>query len=87
MVHQYQLNGYNIVLDSCSGSIHAVDEVAYDIIAMIQDNSADVITAKMMEKYGHRDDVTEEEIRLCIEDVNALIKAGKLYTPDTFADF
>ena len=86
MVHQYQLNGYNIVLDSCSGSIHAVDEVAYDIIAMIQDNSADVITAKMMEKYGHRDDVTEEEIRLCIEDVNALIKAGKLYTPDTFAD-
>ncbi len=28
MVHQYQLNGYNIVLDSCSGSIHVVDEVA-----------------------------------------------------------
>ena len=36
MVHQYQLNGYNIVLDSCSGSIHAVDEVAYDIIALLR---------------------------------------------------
>ena len=22
MVHQYQLNGYNIVLDTCSGSVH-----------------------------------------------------------------
>ena len=34
MVHQYQLNGYNIVLDTCSGSIHVVDEVAYDVIAL-----------------------------------------------------
>ena len=27
MVHQYKLNGYNIVLDTCSGSVHVVDEV------------------------------------------------------------
>ena len=33
MVHQYQLNGYNIVLDTCSGSVHVVDDVAYDVIA------------------------------------------------------
>ena len=33
MIHQYKLNGYNIVLDTCSGSIHVVDEVAYDLIA------------------------------------------------------
>ena len=37
MVHQYQLNGYNIVLDTCSGAIHVVDEVAYDIIALYPD--------------------------------------------------
>ena len=30
--------------------------------------------------------VTEEELRTCIEDVESLVKAGKLYTPDTFAD-
>ena len=34
MVHQYKLNGFNIVLDSCSGAVHDVDEVAYDMIAM-----------------------------------------------------
>ena len=28
MIHQYQLNGYNIVLDVYSGSVHAVDELA-----------------------------------------------------------
>ena len=85
MVHQYKLNGFNIVLDTCSGAIHVVDEVAYDIIAMIQEKSAREITTEIMNRYGHRDDVTEEEVGLCIEDVNALIAAGKLYTPDTFA--
>ena len=49
MVHQYRLNGYNIVLDGCSGSIHAVDEVAYDIIAMFESSTAEEITAAMLE--------------------------------------
>ena len=52
MVHQYQLNGYNIVLDTCSGSVHVVDEVAYDVIAMYPDHTADEIVAAMMAKYG-----------------------------------
>ena len=34
MIHQYKLNGYNIVLDVNSGSVHAVDDVAYDIIRL-----------------------------------------------------
>ena len=54
MLHQYQLNGYNIVLDTCSGSVHAVDEVAYDIIGMFENHSEDEIVAAMMEKYGDR---------------------------------
>ena len=86
MVHQYKLNGYNIVLDTCSGAIHVVDEVAYDIIELFPVKASDEIVADMMEKYKDREDVTEEEVRLCIEDVESLVKAGKLYTEDTFAD-
>ncbi|MBQ7786375.1 MAG: thioether cross-link-forming SCIFF peptide maturase [Clostridia bacterium] len=85
MVHQYKLNGYNIVLDTCSGSVHAVDEVAYDIIALYENTSADEIVRQMMEKYGEREDVTEEDLRACIEDVKTLKQMGKLYSPDTFA--
>ena len=48
MVHQYKVGGYNIVLDSCSGAIHVVDEVAYDIIAIINDKTEDEITAEML---------------------------------------
>ena len=86
MVHQYKLNGYNIVLDSCSGSVHSVDDVAYDIIEMYKDHSAEEIVGIVKEKYSDRDDVTESNIRECIDDVKALVNAGKLYSPDTFAD-
>ena len=86
MVHQYKLNGYNIVLDSCSGSIHAVDEVAYDIIEKFKQESPEQIVRELLVKYADREDVTEEELYACIADVAALEKAGKLFTPDTFAE-
>ena len=84
MVHQYQLNGYNIVLDTCSGSVHVVDEVAYDVIAMYPDHTADEIVAAMLAKYGSRPDVTEEDLRQCIDDVTSLKEAGKLWSPDVY---
>ena len=84
MVHQYQLNGYNIVLDTCSGSVHTVDEVAYDVIAMYESASEDEIVAAMLEKYAHLDDVNEDEIRECIADVTALKEAGKLFSKDIY---
>jgi len=84
MLHQYKLGGWNIVLDTCSGSVHAVDEVAYDIIALYETHTLEEITSLMLEKYASREDVTEEDIRLCLEDVEELKKAGKLFTPDTF---
>ena len=32
LIHQYKNNGCNIVLDINSGSVHVVDDMAYDII-------------------------------------------------------
>ncbi len=87
MVHQYKLNGYNIVLDSCSGSIHVVDEAVYDIIAMYGEKHSDEeIIDYILKKYSDRDDVTREEVISCLDDIRALIDAGKLFTPDTFKD-
>lgn len=41
MIHQYKLNGYNIVLDTYSGSVHVVDDLAYEIIAEYEKTSAE----------------------------------------------
>ena len=84
MVHQYKLNGYNIVLDTCSGSVHTVDEVAYDIISMYKQASKEEIVSEIMKKYGDLPDVTEEEILLCMEDIAALEESGKLFSKDQF---
>ncbi|MGI6013931.1 MAG: thioether cross-link-forming SCIFF peptide maturase [Oscillospiraceae bacterium] len=84
MVHQYQLNGYNIVLDTCSGAVHVVDDVAYDMIARYPVHSEEEILSAMLEKYGDRNDVNAEELQACLNDIRDLIAAKKLYTPDVF---
>ena len=46
MIHQYKLGGYNIVLDVCSGGVHVVDDVAYDIISLFETTSReDILSA------------------------------------------
>ena len=86
MVHQFKQNGYNIVLDTCSGSVHVVDEVAYDIIAMFKEKSEDEIVSAILEKYSSQPDVTEAEVRECISDVKELEESKKLFTPDVYED-
>lgn len=84
MLHQYKLNGYNIVLDTCSGSIHAVDEPTYDIIALYKQKSADEIIKEILSKYESSENVTREDIISCLEDIKILEKNGKLFTPDIY---
>ncbi|MBQ2704139.1 MAG: thioether cross-link-forming SCIFF peptide maturase [Clostridia bacterium] len=84
MIHQYKLGGYNIVLDICSGSVHAVDDVAYDIIALYESQSREDIIAAMAEKYEGVDGITKADIEECYEQVTALKDMGRLFTPDTF---
>ncbi len=84
MVHQYKLGGYNIVLDTCSGGVHVVDEVAYDIIEMYESESREAIFAKLKEKYAKREDISDADIEECYEQVTSLRDAGKLFTPDSF---
>ena len=91
MIHQYKLNGYDIVLDINSGSVHCVDDVAYDIIRFFaeaidagQEPDRSRIREQALALHGHREDVTPEEIDECIDDVIALRDSGKLFTPDIY---
>lgn len=84
MVHQYKLNGYNIVVDTASGSVHSVDEVAYDIIELYKEHTPEQIVAAMLEKYAGRDDVTRADVLECIDDVRTLEEDGKLFSEDKY---
>ena len=82
MIHQYKLGGYNIVLDVCSGGVHVVDDVAYDIIALFENSSREAVLSAMAEKYPA---LPAADIAECYEQVVGLKEAGKLFAPDTFA--
>ena len=83
MVHQYKLNGYDIVLDTASGSVHLVDDVAYDIIEMYKSRTPDEICAAVCAKYP---EVTREDVLECLDDIAALEAAHKLFTPDDYEE-
>ena len=85
MIHTYKLGGINIVLDIFSGSVHVVDEVAFDIIEAYENKPKDEIKAEILNKYKDREDVTESDIEDCFSDIEELKASGKLFTPDTFA--
>ncbi len=84
MIHQYKLGGYNIVLDICSGGVHVVDDVAYDIISLFETESREDILPAMKDKYLGTDGITEADIEECYDDVVSLKESGKLFAPDTF---
>ena len=83
MIHQYKLNGYNIVIDTCSGSIHAVDDVAYDAIELLdKGNTQEAGIEILASRYPS---VSREELQECFDDINELKNMGKLFTQDTYA--
>ena len=84
MIHQYKLNGYNIVLDVFSGSVHCVDELAYDVIEMYEKNDRDAVVGAMLKKYADNPEITEQEVNDCIDDVEELKEQGKLFTEDKY---
>lgn len=86
MIHSFKQNGYNIVLDVFSGSVHLVDEATFDIINMYETTAKDEITAAILEKYSADPTVTAEAVAECFEDIEALKAKGKLFTDDAFAD-
>ncbi|MCH5202669.1 MAG: thioether cross-link-forming SCIFF peptide maturase [Oscillospiraceae bacterium] len=83
MVHCYKNNGYNIVLDSNSGSVHAVDEVAFEIISKYETRSKEEITLELSAKYP---EITADDIWEVFEDIEELKKQGKLFSEDTYKD-
>ena len=81
MIHQYKLNGFNIVLDTYSGSVHCVDDLSYDIIELYETNSKEQIVEKMLEKY---EGLRKEEVEETIKEIEKLIEERKLFTKDPY---
>lgn len=84
MIHQYKFDNLNIVLDISSGAVHAVDDVAYDIISIFENMNRSEVLRIINEKYSDSEDVTPEEIEECYDQIEQLKNEGKLFSEDSF---
>ncbi len=89
MVHQFINNGYHIVLDVNSGSVHVVDAVAYDVIPIVktalQDGMSDA--AEISDMAARESGYNTEECREAVQEILELKEAGMLFTEDKYKDY
>ena len=94
MIHQYINNGYHIVLDVNSGSVHVVDPVVYDAIKAVAEQIPELekpqaLPAEVTDRVHEALDGTysEKEVTEALEDIQQLIDAEQLLTQDIYRNF
>ena len=94
MIHQYKNNGYNIVMDIASGSVHVVDDVVYDAIAMLEPAIGEIESAmpipaeaRAEAKQKLSEIYPEADVEEALSDVQELIDAEELYTKDIYHNY
>ena len=80
MIHRYHLDDYYIVLDTCSGGVHVVDEIAYELIGLYESKNKDEIVAELSQRFHEN----PAEVAECYDQVTQLKENGQLFAPDTF---
>ena len=79
LIHRYQSNGYNIVLDINSGCSHLVDEVAYEVLPYLEEG---MDTAEIIQKLDGR--FNEKDVETSVSECRKLAEEGMLFTKDIY---
>ena len=97
MVHQFRNNGYKIVLDVESGSIHLVDDMAYEAIACLNQELDEVlgrckVKNEALEGFERKvlgilreklaDRYSEVQLLEVAKEIGELVESGQLFTPE-----
>ena len=80
MIHRFHLDDMFIVTDTCSGSVHVMDEIAYEMTGMYEEAGKEEVIRRAKERFG----TDAAELEECYDQITALKDAGKLCTPDVF---
>lgn len=84
MIHKYQLNGFNILLDTNSGAVHLVDQIVYDLLDYVSPPFASELSediAAQLPQYSAVD------LREAYQEILSLVKADVLFSEDTYQKY
>ena len=79
MIHLYKSNGFNMVLDVNSGSVHVVDDCVYDVLSCMNEGKNAEETAEALSSKYAEQDITEAR-----EEIQELADNGMLFTKDIY---
>lgn len=79
MIHQYQLNGYNLILDVNSGAVHVVDELVYRIAEELSPPLAEKCPDALIEKLSS---FGAKNIEEAYGELFTLYQSGQLFSTD-----
>lgn len=85
LIHQYKNNGYNIVLDVNSGSVHVVDDVVYDVIACMVENhlenaDKETVLDRLKKEFADKAEEWDE----LVDEIYELKEDGMLFAEDIY---
>ena len=94
MIHQYKNNGYYIILDVNSGSVHSADALLYDAVEILSGIVPDMETPAPLTKEQKQAVRTAlagryeaAETLEVLEEIQALIDAEELFTADVYKNY
>lgn len=79
MIHRYKNNGYNIVLDVNSGSVHVVDELVYDVIGLLDEGQEEAVVYEKL-----KDTYKKDDIQTALKEIQELKDVEMLFTEDIY---
>ena len=90
MIHQYRNNGYNIVMDVNSGSVHVVDDCVYEVLPAVEQLFAQgnrdrqsILDAVLKGGYHFE----KQELSEAVDEILELAEAGQLFTEDIYEKY
>ena len=80
MIHTFKAVGQPMLLDVGSGAVHAIDDMAYDVLSLWNDHSEAEIRDALKDRY------TAQELDEVIGELKQLEEIGALNAPDNYDD-
>jgi uncharacterized protein len=87
VIHQYKNNGYNIVMDVCSGAVHVVDDITYDVIELYEKNRENGVETDLSLLEKELPQYSSGELQETLEEVETLKESGELFAEDEYQQY
>ena len=85
MIHQYRMNGYDIVLDVNSGAVHVVDDIVYDLLELLEAPLTEECPKAVLEVLEGRH--SKEELLAAYQEILELYHADVLFSSDDYEQY